>query len=53
MKTILSWAGVIATAIVVPVAAQQAFTGRLSDSTCGASHQAKAAGGTTASGAEG
>ena len=43
MKTTLSWAGVIAAAIVVPVAAQQAFTGRLSDSTCGVSHQAKAA----------
>ena len=43
MKTILSWAGVIASAIVVPVAAQQAFTGRLSDSTCGVSHRAKAA----------
>ncbi len=53
MKTILSWAAVIATAIAVPVAAQQAFTGRLSDSMCGASHQAKAAGGTTASGADG
>ena len=43
MKTILSWAGVVAAAIVVPVAAQQTFTGRLSDSVCGASHQLKAA----------
>ena len=52
MKTILSWAGVIAAAIVVPVAAQQALTGRLSDSTCGASHQAKAATSSASSGIE-
>ena len=52
MKTILSWAGLIATAIAVPVAAQQAFTGRLSDSVCGASHQAKTVGSATAHGAE-
>jgi len=32
----------LAAAVVLPAAAQQTFTGRLSDSTCGASHRAKA-----------
>ena len=36
-----------ASVFVVPAAAQQAFSGRLSDSTCGASHRAKAASSTT------
>ena len=48
MKTVLSWAWVIAAAIVVPAAAQETVTGRLSDSMCGGSHQAKAAGTPTA-----
>ena len=52
MKTILIRACVITTALVVPVAAQETFTGRLSDSTCGASHQAKAAGATPVHGAD-
>jgi hypothetical protein len=48
VKTILNWALLLACATVVPAVAQQAFTGRLSDSKCGASHDAKAmAGGLT------
>ena len=53
MKKILSWAGLIVSALVVPVAAQDTLTGRLSDSMCGASHQAKATAASTANGAEG
>jgi len=37
-------AALLACAASVPVAAQQTFTGRLSDSACAASHQSKAAG---------
>jgi hypothetical protein len=43
MKTILIRAWVITTALIVPASAQETLTGRLSDSMCGASHQAKAA----------
>jgi hypothetical protein len=39
---VFSWLA-IATAIVAPTSAQQTFTGRLSDSTCAASHQSTAA----------
>ena len=53
MNKILSWAWVMAIALVVPAAAQETLTGRLSDSKCGASHQAQAAAATTAHGAEG
>ena len=53
MKKILSWAWVMTSAIVVPAAAQETLTGRLSDSMCGASHQAKATAAATAHGAEG
>lgn len=45
MKKILWLTLVAAWASVSPVAAQQTFLGRLSDSMCGASHQAKAAAG--------
>jgi hypothetical protein len=41
MKRILCCLSLVATA--APAAAQQTFSGRLSDSTCGASHQPKAA----------
>jgi hypothetical protein len=48
MKTILTWALLLALATtVIPAAAQETFTGRLSDSTCGTSHQAKSAAGLT------
>jgi hypothetical protein len=43
MKAIVHRILVIACATTIPAAAQQAFTGRLSDSLCGASHQPKAA----------
>jgi hypothetical protein len=43
MKQILRRSLLLAWATVMPVAAQETFTGRLSDSLCGASHQAKAA----------
>jgi hypothetical protein len=43
MKRVLIWAAPLVVATVVPVWAQQTFTGRLSDSTCGASHQSRAA----------
>jgi hypothetical protein len=39
MKQILGWAALIGCASIVPAAAQETFTGRLSDSMCGASHQ--------------
>src|SRR5262245_61712431 len=42
MKKFVEWAALLAWAAVMPVAAQQTFTGRLSDSTCAASHSAKA-----------
>ena len=42
LKKLPEWALLLACATVIRVAAQQAFTGRLSDSTCGASHSAKA-----------
>lgn len=40
MKRILSWALLSACAIAASAVAQESFTGRLSDSTCGASHDA-------------
>jgi hypothetical protein len=43
MKWILSWTLLLSCVAVTPAAAQQTFTGRLSDSMCGASHQSKAA----------
>jgi hypothetical protein len=43
MNRVLIWAALLVVATVIPVWAQQTFTGRLSDGTCGASHQAKAA----------
>jgi hypothetical protein len=43
MKKVLIWAVTFVLAMVIPVRTQQTFTGRLSDSTCGASHQSKAA----------
>ena len=43
MRRVFICAVPLAGLLVVPVWTQQAFTGRLSDSTCGASHQAKAA----------
>src|SRR5262245_39589258 len=42
MKKFVEWAALLAWAAVMPVAAQQTFTGRLSDSTCAASHSPKA-----------
>ena len=41
MKRVLTWAA-LGVATVIPVWAQQTFTGRLSDSTCGTSHESKA-----------
>jgi hypothetical protein len=46
MRRVCGLAIVIAWATVMPAAAQQTFTGRLSDSMCGASHQSKASAGT-------
>src|SRR5437660_1498937 len=45
MKDILGWTTLIVVASAAPAAAQQTFTGRLSDSTCGASHQSNASAG--------
>jgi len=41
MRTILPSALLLASLTVIPATAQQTFTGRISDSTCGASHAAK------------
>jgi hypothetical protein len=43
MNKVLIWAMALAFAMVIPAWTQQTFTGRLSDSTCGASHRSKAA----------
>ena len=40
MKKIRSWALLLACATGIPASAQQTFTGRISDSMCGASHRA-------------
>jgi hypothetical protein len=45
MRTVVGWGVLIFCASVTPAAAQQTFTGRLSDSMCAASHQSKAAAG--------
>ena len=45
MHKILRWALPLVLVTSPPTAAQQAFTGRLSDSTCGAAHQTRAAAG--------
>jgi hypothetical protein len=42
MRQIRSWCVVLALVAAIPVAAQQTFSGRLSDSTCGMSHRATA-----------
>ena len=47
MPRIFTVAMVFTLATIVSVAARQSFSGRLSDSACGASHQAKAAGSLT------
>src|SRR5437667_12474043 len=41
----LVWVLLLALAAVMPASTQQTFTGRLSDSLCGASHQSKASAG--------
>jgi hypothetical protein len=43
MQKILKWTLPLVLVTSTPAAAQQTFTGRLSDSTCGASHQTRAA----------
>jgi len=45
MRKVLSWGVLIVCASTMPAAAQQTFTGRLSESMCGASHQSRTSAG--------
>ena len=45
MRKVLTWGVLIVCASTVPAAAQQTFTGRLSESMCGASHQSRTSAG--------